>query len=198
MNLQKCENGHFYDADKYQSCPHCQKMGDDVKTVGRMETPAAAPSNGVPTGAPNITPPPSFVPSDDAKTVGIFQSTLGTGIQPVVGWLVCVRGACAGKSYPLKEGKNFIGRGDDMDVVIQGDRAIARVRHACIIFEPRAGVFYANPGESHELFYLNNNVVLNSELLNSHDLITLGETDLLFIPLCGPDFSWDDYKKKDE
>lgn len=23
MNVTKCENGHFYDADKYQECPHC-------------------------------------------------------------------------------------------------------------------------------------------------------------------------------
>jgi len=44
------------------------------------------------------------------------------------------------------------------------------------------------PGESHELFYLNDNVVLNSEILKSHDVITLGETSLMFIPLCGPDF----------
>ena len=23
MNLKRCENGHFYDADKFASCPHC-------------------------------------------------------------------------------------------------------------------------------------------------------------------------------
>ena len=84
-----------------------------------------------------------------------------------------------------------------MDVVIRGDMAVARKRHACVIFEPRAGIFYAQPGESHELFYLNDNVVLNSDILKSHDVITLGETSLMFIPLCGPDFSWDTYKKKD-
>lgn len=23
MNLKKCDNGHFYDADRYEKCPHC-------------------------------------------------------------------------------------------------------------------------------------------------------------------------------
>lgn len=27
INLQKCANGHFYDADKYPVCPHCQSGG---------------------------------------------------------------------------------------------------------------------------------------------------------------------------
>ncbi|MDO4337673.1 MAG: FHA domain-containing protein [Eubacteriales bacterium] len=196
MNLQKCENGHFFDADKYQICPHCQKLDDDVKTVGRMENEAPAFGQGI-SSMPTMPQAPSFAPDDDAKTVGIFQSTLGTGTQPVVGWLVCVQGACQGQSFQLKEGKNFLGRGEDMDVVIRGDMAVARRRHACVIFEPRASVFYAQPGESHELFYLNNNVVLSSEILKSHDVITLGETDLLFVPLCGADFSWDQYKKKE-
>lgn len=27
MNLQKCPNNHFYDAEKYDECPHCRKAG---------------------------------------------------------------------------------------------------------------------------------------------------------------------------
>lgn len=200
MNLQKCENGHFYDADKYQTCPHCQQMNDDQKTIG-MTVPNDQP-------APSVTPtmpqqPFAYAggntPSDDQKTVGIFSHTISgnKGTQPVVGWLVGIQGECMGQSFQLREGKNFVGRAEDMDVVIRGDLAVARHRHACVIFEPRAGIFYAQPGESHELFYLNDNVVLNSEILKSHDVITLGETSLMFIPLCGPDFSWDKYRNKE-
>lgn len=30
MNLSRCENGHFYDKEKYASCPHCaQGAGTD-------------------------------------------------------------------------------------------------------------------------------------------------------------------------
>lgn len=198
MNLQKCENGHFYDADKFQSCPHCQDLKDDLPTQGGVAaSPQVNSATNVP-NIPNITSNAFQKPSDDAPTVGIFQRSTGNGTQPVVGWLVCVKGTCMGQSYQLKEGKNFIGRSEEMDVVIRGDMAIARIRHACLIFEPRAGVFYAQPGESHELFYLNGNVVLNSEVLKAYDVITLGETDLLFVPLCGPDFSWNTYKKEAE
>lgn len=194
MNLQKCENGHFFDADKHHVCPHCQQLNDDVKTVGRIEPSVMAKEQEPSPAMPQMI---SFAPSDDAKTVGIFQSKMGAGVPLVVGWLVCVNGKCQGQSFPLREGKNFIGRGEDMDVVIRGDMAVARKRHACVIFEPRASVFYAQPGESHELFYLNDQVVLNSEILKRYDIITLGETELLFVPLCGPDFSWDKYKKKE-
>ena len=199
MNLQKCENGHFYDADKYQTCPHCQQLNDDVKTVGKAGIDVQADAISPQTTTTSAFNRSTVVPGDDQKTVGIFQHSLGTdqNTQPVVGWLVCVQGKCLGKSFELREGKNFIGRGEDMDVVIQGDLAVARKRHACVIFEPRAGIFYAQPGESHELFYLNDNVVLNSEILKNHDVITLGETSLMFIPLCGSDFSWDTYKKKE-
>ena len=198
MNLQKCGNGHFYDADKFQTCPHCQQLSDDQKTVGMTmpneQSPVTPTMPQQPLGYTGRN-----VPNDDQKTVGIFQHGISgnKGTQPVVGWLVGIEGECIGQSFQLREGKNFVGRGEDMDVVIRGDMAVARKRHACVIFEPRAGIFYAQPGESHELFYLNDNVVLNSEILKSHDVITLGETSLMFIPLCGPDFSWNTYKKKD-
>lgn len=198
MNLQKCGNGHFYDADKFQTCPHCQQLSDDQKTVGMTmpneQSPVTPTMPQQPLGYTGRN-----VPNDDQKTVGIFQHGISgnKGTQPVVGWLVGIEGECIGQSFQLREGKNFVGRGEDMDVVIRGDMAVARKRHACVIFEPRAGIFYAQPGESHELFYLNDNVVLNSEILKSHDVITLGETSLMFIPLCGSDFSWDTYKKKD-
>lgn len=198
MNLQKCENGHFYDADKYASCPHCQNAGnDDQRTVG-MDGIADAGAGAAPTMPLNTPVFGGGALNDDQKTVGIFSHSVSPdgSTKPVVGWLVGVRGKCIGMSFELHEGKNFIGRGEDMDVVIRGDMAVARNRHACLIHEPRANVFYAQPGESHELFYLNDQVVLNSEILKTHDVITLGETDLMFIPLCGPDFSWENYKEK--
>ena len=42
MNLVKCENGHFYDEERYPSCPHCAApaLRDDNLTVPVMRTPA--------------------------------------------------------------------------------------------------------------------------------------------------------------
>ena len=40
MNLTKCKNGHYFDADKYPNCPHCASSGsaDDDVTVNMEQT----------------------------------------------------------------------------------------------------------------------------------------------------------------
>ena len=72
MNLQKCGNGHFYDADKFQTCPHCQQLSDDQKTVGMTmpneQSPVTPTMPQQPLGYTGRN-----VPNDDQKTVGIFQ-----------------------------------------------------------------------------------------------------------------------------
>ena len=45
---------------------------------------------------------------------------------PVCGWIVCVKGPRRGKDYRVMDGKNFVGRADDMDIQILGDNKIAR------------------------------------------------------------------------
>ena len=39
---------------------------------------------------------------------------------PVCGWIVCVKGPRRGKDYRVMDGKNFVGRADDMDIQILG------------------------------------------------------------------------------
>ncbi len=232
MNLTKCKNGHYYDADKYPSCPHCSGGGntDDDVTVNMEQTglgsmfggsqqktfsgssqplytpPAKAVSmGGNPVQRPGSGPMPlaqavnavssSSVAAmdDDGKTVSYYGGTLET--EPVVGWLVCIEGNLLGKAFELKNGKNFIGRSPQMDVVLEGDPNVSRDRHAIVTFEPKGGMFFAQPGESRELFYVNDQVVLMNVVLKNRDVLLVGKTQLMFVPLCGPDFSWDNLKK---
>lgn len=132
------------------------------------------------------------IPSDEDKTVSFYKDSLGT--EPVVGWLVCTGGEYYGQSFLLKSGRNFIGRNPGMDIVLSGDLSVSRDRHAVVIYEPKAKIFIAQPGDSHELFYLNDKVVLNNEVLNPYDVLTIGNEKLLFIPLCGEKFCWEDTK----
>ena len=52
MKLQRCANGHFYDVDKYPTCPHCQEAGlpgfkdDETVTLPLNRTPGAVSSAG--------------------------------------------------------------------------------------------------------------------------------------------------------
>lgn len=121
--------------------------------------------------------------------------TAGNARGYVVGWLVCTKGAAKGLSYPLYAGKNFIGRGANSDICIKGDQSIARDRHAVVIYDPRSKSFIAIAGESKQLYYINDQLVLSQIMMQPRDVLSLGETDLLFIPLVGDQFDWDNYNE---
>lgn len=131
---------------------------------------------------------------EEADNKTIRHSSIEANCEPVVGWLVCLSGENLGKSYILKSGRNFIGRGNDMDVVLSGDRSISRDKHAIILYEPRRRQFMVQPGTSKELFYLNDEVVLDTCELKAFDKLLIGETTLYFVPLCGESFAWEDLK----
>lgn len=224
MNLTKCGNGHYYDADKYSSCPHCstneEQDGDVTVNMeqtgsfgGRTEAvsqtgqalQAGLAGQSVTAGqrpgqdklrtvsladAVHVAAAPAASAPDEDKTVSYYGGSMG--IEPVVGWLVCVEGEMLGKAYELKNGKNFIGRASSMDVVLDGDQNVSRERHAVVVYEPKGRVFIAQPGESRELFYMNDQVVLMNVEMHARDVLSVGKTKLMFIPLCGPDFSWEE------
>jgi len=212
MNLKRCESGHFYDADKFADCPHCSgAKGDGNVTVGignvqsemvtvpsdhiqsTSETPKQSPS--IRSDIEKIMTVSSEVEEDDnEKTIGIYVTNKGT--EPVVGWLVCIKGEYYGECFKLKAGRNFIGRSGSMDVKLGNDHSVSRDKHAIILYEPKRREFMAQAGESRELFYRNDEVVLTAEKLKSRDMLIIGNTKLMFIPCCGPDFSWDDYKNE--
>lgn len=41
MNLTRCAQGHFYDGEKYPSCPHCAGAAGMVDTPTEMFTEGA-------------------------------------------------------------------------------------------------------------------------------------------------------------
>lgn len=234
MNLKRCDNGHFYDGDKFQACPHCAAVGGgnaqptapyadagagyDTVMTEPVTMPMYPPDNQPVAPEPMAAPMPE--PSqlqgaggmslqdavnrattapvqmqDEEKTVSLYQ--LKTNTDPVTGWLVCIEGSDFGNSFTLKSGRNFIGRAANMDVVLKGDNSISREKHAILLYEPKRREFIAQAGESRELFYLNEEVVLNPVRLKQHDILTIGNTRLMFFPCCGEDFSWDDFKKEE-
>ncbi len=269
MNLSRCENGHFYDKEKYASCPHCsqgagednslttiftedlnsgametQPLGEptlpvggvraDIPTMPSPEDNATMPLNQPPVGAPVTAPVPTpvapgdwvapdggsmvtpspgpFSAGDDDHTMAFYDdifsdvtggdrvsgATVPIGrpadrvTTPCVGWLVAIGGEHIGQDFRLKVGKNFIGRNPQMDIALTGDKSVSRNRHAIVVYEPKKHLYLIQPGESSELVYRNNEVVLNPVQLEAYDMITVGEVNLLFMPLCGAKFNWSD------
>ncbi len=145
----------------------------------------------------------AFELSDDppADEGGIFEDTSATapispdgvfGFTPVVGWLVCIEGADRGKDYRLYAGYNNIGRDPSMDVCISGDMQISKDRHARVGFDPDESLFFFGPDNGKNLVKVNGKVIMSATELNPRDVLTIGSSKLMFIPLCTKEFNWKD------
>lgn len=202
----KCSNGHFYDGNKFTSCPFCEMVASGMREP-TVETFVENGSNQggmfAGGGQSNIQMEPVHetgfkkVQSQDTrdmqKTVSFYSEMGAEEKDLAVGVLICVKGPDFGDTYLLKAGKNFIGRDPSMDVVVAHDHSVSRHRHAIIIYEPKQRVFIAQSGGSSQLFYLNDKVVLDPVQLHEYDEIGIGDTILMFVPICGPQFSWEEY-----
>ncbi len=198
MEMRKCENGHYYDASINNTCPYCNNMGgyspsfDTGKTlpVGAMgvdtgKTLPVQPESG-------STLPLDFTPigneSNEGKTVAVIKETMG--IDPVVGWLVCISGSEKGKDYRIHADNNFIGRNPKMDICIEGDDTISRENHAVISYDTVDGIYYFSPGDGRSIVRYNGKAIFQTTELQSHDHIIIGKTELVFVPFCNDKFSW--------
>ena len=196
--LAQCPNGHYYNSALHTSCPFCEQGG----------IPPTEPFPGTPGPAASVEPYPSAeggvsfsrtepIAVDRAAPVNAhFEPTMiggdlgvAGGGDPVVGWLVCVEGPMRGNDYHLHAGYNYIGR-EIGDVRISGDQQISRQNHAMIAFDDTDCVYYVGPSAGRNLLKVNGKTVLNAVELHSYDVISIGTTKLMFVPLCGEHFSW--------
>lgn len=135
------------------------------------------------------------------KTVGFFYSAKNNEnnkeqkatTEPVVGWLVCVKGNHFGETFGIFAGRNSVGRSDNNRIIIKEDKTISREKHAWITYEPKKRKFYVQPGESTGITYLNGDDIMESHQLKYKDMLEFGDGKFMFVPLCGDDFSWEDY-----
>ena len=198
MSMVSCANGHFYNDEEHSSCPFC-----GVGLTVEPSRPVGA-TRPIGANAPNAWrggdadaghtraasgPRPSGLEPDPGATRHVWAKRMGSA-DPVVGWVVCVKGPERGRDYRLHTERNFIGRAPTMDVAITGDATISRENHAVISYNPKKHSYRLAPGTSRGLVYLNDEEVLTPMDLAPYDRIELGESELLFIPFCGERFQW--------
>lgn len=279
MNKVKCVNNHFFDLDKFNTCPFCgagvsagaapqnnkssfsgsvrrsRLVGTQDKTEiltepnQNRDVPAQGKAGGIiwnfntssktpahsqnrtsvqsidetmmetDTKAPNTQPAaPTFTPAPAAtnrhgtslmqdvantghgttsalpKTVAYYDQVTAEEIAPPTGWLVCIRGAHKGQAFQCKENKNRIGRGANCTIVPDRELSINREVHATLYFDPKHVKFYLSEGDGDGLVRVNDELVCGKTMLNAYDKIELGKAEFVFVPLCGEQFSWEDYK----
>ena len=127
-----------------------------------------------------------------APTVSVMAAEAGAEsnvVEPVVGWLVCVEGPMRGNDYRIREGYNYIGR-EIGDIHIRGDQTISRQRHAKIAYDSNGHQYFFGPDEGRNLLRVNGKTIMAPVELHNYDILTIGQTKLMFIGLCGEQFSW--------
>ncbi|HWT74385.1 MAG TPA: FHA domain-containing protein [Mobilitalea sp.] len=219
MPAVECGRGHLYDNNIYTTCPYCNNstqainfggvaVDRDNKTrpisdvynqpnnfVNPMADPYQSEVSVLNEG--KTLPPKDYAKpkkvEDDNKTVGLMKEKLG--IDPVVGWLVCIEGKEVGKDYKIRGQINTIGRSEKMDICIKNDNTISNENHARLSYSERNNKFNLIPAESKNVIYLNDNEIFTPTVLNAYDVIDFGETKLMFIPFCSEKFDWKSTKQ---
>lgn len=220
MELINCGKGHFYDPNSYSSCPQCaaeRRNGGANVVEGYGATQPVFPHSGMidfPNNGEGVTVPPSgsvhTIPPtqpDNVVKSGLSQvqsygltsavplvkngSTESASLNPVVGWLVCTGGVNKGADYRIHNGYNYIGRGESMDICIQGDNCISSEKAAMISFDNREKVFFFGPG-GHNPVRVNGKMIHAPVQIQPYDELEIGESLFRFVPFCGERFDWNE------
>ena len=199
QRLTYCPNGHMYDANKHASCPICASAvpgttdvagGNFVETQDPIGTGSGQFATNVPPTKP-LQEGGDFGPTTTVTPPGMGVSS----VKPVVGWLVAVSGPNLGKDYRIHAGYNFIGR-ERGDICIGGDMAISAQKDSNITYVYQTNKFYiAHESGANVLLVNDIPAIGNATELHNYDRITIGSTTLLFLGLCGEQFSWSEKKE---
>jgi pSer/pThr/pTyr-binding forkhead associated (FHA) protein len=108
----------------------------------------------------------------------------------VVGWLVGLNVTARGEAFPVRIGRNVLGRDQRSDVVINDDQASSH--HADLVFRPEERRFILMDHNSTNGTYVNEVEIEPRRDLATKDIVRIGSHRFLFMPLCHEGFYWDD------
>lgn len=175
MKLTKCKNNHYYDGNKFPSCPHCINQ----KAAPRFSGILGLQQKKIPTKSPLL--------SEEIHYPALSQNN-------TVGWLVCLSGQMKGESFSLREGENRIGRSSNMDVSLFKEPSISRDTHAIISYSSDQNQFTLSAPNYSAALCCNGVPLKEPCFLSSKDQLQLGNCRLLFVPLCDETFNWKQYE----
>jgi hypothetical protein len=111
---------------------------------------------------------------------------------PVVGFLIVVGGAGLGSFRPIFEGNNTLGRSPENRIPLDfGDDAISNDEQAYLRYDSndRSFLFVPNLAKTN-VVSVNDKRPTGPVPLQPMDVITIGRTQVAFLPFCGSDFDW--------
>jgi len=166
------------DAALTQGAPKANTPGD-ATIVNRPAKPAASPAPMPPQKTQLVRGAQKPVRSDFAA-------------DPVVGWLVIIGGPGLGAYRPIFEGNNTIGRNASQRIPIDfGDDAISAEEQAFLRYDSADRQFLLVPNLAKtNVIAVNEAKPTAAVKLAAMDVLTMGRTQLVFVPFCGNDFDW--------
>lgn len=113
---------------------------------------------------------------------------------PLVGWIVVVRGPGQGRAVTIGAGMNTIGRAEEERVSLPfGDMQISARDHLRIIYDDAARSFMVVPGTGKNVSRINGQIVAMPMALENHATIQLTRnTAVRFTAFCSESFDWAD------
>lgn len=128
---------------------------------------------------PDTTTPVDFIPGHETPAAYI------------VGWLVALNGKKEGEDYRIRGFNTTIGRGQGNTIVLAEDSTISRDVNCAIRYYSETKEYYIVLGQNPKnAVYINGKSLIDQAQLHAYDVIKIGRTELLFVPLCGREFSW--------
>lgn len=212
MADKRCENGHFID-ESWDLCPYCPADSGEQEIPivrpargGGQAPPAVEPARQPvaavpqprrdPAPAPAAAPAPAPAAPQTSVQMPPMERTVAVpklGADPrryVVGWLIGLNGANRGESFPVRMGRNVLGRDSRSDIVVNDDQASAH--HADLVFRPEERRFILMDHNSTNGTYVNEMEIEPRRDLAGEDVIRIGSQKFLFMPLIHDGFYWDD------
>jgi hypothetical protein len=195
---KRCDNGHFID-ESWDICPYCpQDLSEPEIPVVRPR--AVEPLAPAPAPSPAVAPPSTRQVSREPVSSSVSAvmpmertvaaSRLDSPKRYVVGWLVGLNGASRGESFPVRMGRNVIGRDRKSDIVVNDEQASSH--HADLVFRPEEKRFILMDHNSTNGTYVNEAEIEPRRDLAPKDVIRIGSHRFIFTPLCHEGFHWDD------
>ncbi len=196
--------GNTYDKT-YATCPHCAQKAAQEKAaqekaaleVEKEEVEEIVPEQNNTSLRDAVK---KVASTNEGKTVGFFSmgnTNSPAATEPVVGWIVCIKGEHFGEAFNIAAGRNSIGRGEDNKIILPRDGSVSRNKHAWLTYEPKKREFFIQPGDGSGLSYLNGDNIMESKKLTAKDILEFGNGQYMFVPLCDESFTWEDYMIKE-
>lgn len=212
MEMRTCPKGHFYDGDVNATCPVCEAEKKSMRpgTRANREVTGLPKTDG---GESSEIGETRAVPGTDAAQISSSVSGKRTGTnrqadpeengndmghrtagQPVAGLFVSMSGPDRGQDYRIHAGCNVIGYGENADIrlvhgVNSAQTGSGEETCALLVYDEadRSFCCFDTP-KKENITRMNGKLVMIPSELHRGDILLLGESELLFLPLDREEF----------